>query len=65
MNSVSHINSPFVFEKLSWFPKVMAESSGKWISCGHSNQMSAKALHILQGMTASVWCWCVEILCQK
>lgn len=56
------MDSPFVFERLSWFPKVMAESSGKWISCGHSNQMSANALHILRGMTESVWCWCVEIL---
>ncbi|OPJ80710.1 hypothetical protein AV530_010963 [Patagioenas fasciata monilis] len=30
--------------KDSWSPKVMAESSGKWISGDHSSQMSANAL---------------------
>lgn len=43
-NWPSPTDSPFVFERLSWSPKVMAESSGKWISGDHSSQVSANAL---------------------
>lgn len=55
------MDSPFVFERLSWFPKVIAESSGKWISCGHSNQMSANALP-----RSAVYDWkCVVLVCRN